>query len=107
MSCSEMQEGLIIENGVEIGGVASNPLASAEKQCELLLVEIEALKELNHKLAHENGTLKRGREIQRDIMGECAMALDNIKIYPRLNLEIDIDSIKIIQDVIKKLNGEK
>jgi len=80
MSCSEMQEGC--------------------KQCEMLL-------DMNKKLAHENGTLKRGREIQRDVMGECAMALDNIKIYPRLNLEIDIDSIKIIQDVIKKLNGEK
>ena len=60
-----MHEGLIIENGVEIGGAGSNPLASAEKQCELLLIEIKALKELNKKLAYENGTLKRGREIQR------------------------------------------
>jgi len=38
MSCSEMQEGC--------------------KQCKMLL-------DINYKLAYENGTLKRGREVQR------------------------------------------
>ena len=133
MSCSEIQEGLIIEHGVEIGGAGSNPLASAEKQCELLLIEIKALKEFNHKLAHENGTLKRGREIQRLKIREQAEELQkqevnqmhsnlcdserderDMQIADELNsvYEYVFDSSnegsmgRILESIIKQLQGE-
>lgn len=89
--------------------------------------------DLEIKLSDENGKLKRGREVQRlkireieeelqrleenqiDVMRfdierderDMAIAdeLNSIKIHPP-DLVIEIDSIKIIQDIIKQLRGE-
>jgi hypothetical protein len=75
MSCLEIQEGC--------------------KQCKMLL-------DINYKLAHENGTLKRGREIQRDVMGKCAKELQ--EFLPNDVLDFSNRESKIY-NIIKQLKA--